>query len=387
MSVIPIDGIRSTRAFLRRCAAAAARGRHRQHTGPAAPDPGRPWRTTAATRSGRALLRIGIGIAATLAVAGPARGAAPALEVDVVNASRATRCAEEDNVYVTLQAAGVTAFRITGEHPPYIGSVTTDSTAPDFTDCDMSGDPVFRFTPRTVVLHEDATLRVVGHRFATFWRPGSVEVRVGSRSEPGLHLLQLIRPRPSRDVELLVVYPSDGYWRLKPLPPPHLPDTAYGSSFLVGPVEESGRPFVALRSIDFDPATLVFRLVFGDGSSGTLAVTAATPERIELSVALQTPVPPGRPFAALRSMFVSTTQSDVTVAAWATATSPRAAAILGFDRARTRSVRFGRLEPSRHNLSAPDVAFDRFEARPHDPARPNAVPVTGRPASEAGQKP
>lgn len=303
------------------------------------------------------------------AVAAPLQAAGAPVPVDVIDASRPTRCAEEDNVYVKLQAPGITAFRIAGEHPPYIASVTIDSTAPDFTSCDMSGDPVFRFTPRTVVLHEDPALRVVGHTFETFWRPGRVPFRVGDRSEPGLHLVQVIRRGPVRDIELLVVYPSDGYWRLKPLPPPQLPDSAYGSSFLVGLIEEQGRPFVALQSIAFDPETLTFRLAFANGTHGTLAITAATPERIELAVTLSPAVAPDRPFAALRSMFVDIAQADVAVVRWvaepsdpaSTRSRDESAPILGFGRARTPWVRFGRIEPSRHNLSAPDMVFDRFQ--------------------------
>ena len=39
-----------------------------------------------------------------------------------------------------------------------------------------------------------------------------------------------------------MLYPQDGYWRARPLPPVNLKWSAYGSSFLVGPVEfDSGR--------------------------------------------------------------------------------------------------------------------------------------------------
>ena len=92
--------------------------------------------------------------------------AAAAVAVDFVNASRPTRCAEEDNVYVKLLGPGVTSFRISAEHPPYIAAVSKDSTAPDFTHCDMSQDPSFPFAPRTVMLYEDAHIRLVGHTFA-----------------------------------------------------------------------------------------------------------------------------------------------------------------------------------------------------------------------------
>lgn len=327
----------------------------------------------AVVRPALATLVAGVAIGA----AAPAVAAPPA--VDFVNASTATRCAEEDNVYVKLQAPDIGSFRIVAEHPPYIASVTQDSTAPDFTDCDMSGDPSFAFTPRTVVLHEDARIRLVGHTYATFWRPGRVDFRVGDRNEPGLHLVQLLRRGPVRDIEILVVYPSDGYWRPKPLPPPQLPDSAYGSSFLVGPVEEKGRPFVALRSIAFEPASLTFRLEFDNGSRGVLAVAEDTPERIELAVSLDPPVPAGQPFAALRSMFVTTTQADVAQASWtAGAGVDGSAPIMDFRSVRAASARFGRIEPSRHNLSAPDVGFRAFTTAPAGDPAPARAPPVGR---------
>ena len=291
-------------------------------------------------------------------------GAAAPVAVDIVNASRATRCAEEDNVYVKLLAAGVSSFRVSAEHPPYIASVREDSTAPDFTTCDMSGDPVFRFTPRKVTLYVDREIRLVGHTFASFWRPDVVDFHVGKRNERGLHLVQLIRRGARGEVEILVVYPADGYWRVKPLPPATLRDTAYGSSFLFGPIEENLRPYVAIRSIAFEPATLTFRLAFRDGTNGVLKVIAATPEGTRLALGLDSPTTPDRPFAALRSMFVTTEQADVAVAA---SPGEDAQPILDFARKGVAAVRFGRVTPSRHNLSAPDLVFDAFSAVQHKP--------------------
>lgn len=294
---------------------------------------------------------------------------ARATEVDFINASRPTACAEEDNVYVKVQQpnsqpssqtssqrTGITSFRLRAVHPPYIANVTQDSTAPDFSHCDMSRDPTFPFTPRKVTLFEDAQIRLVGHTYASFWRPEVVDFRVGSRNEPGLHLVQLIQRRPQHDVEMLVVYPSDGYWRAKPLPPATLPDTAYGSSFLFGPIQEEGRPFVAIRQIDFDPATLTFRLIFRDGSKGSLQVAAATAEGIDLAFTLD-PVGTNRPFAALRSMFVTTAQADVAQAIWP---DKQSTPILEFTQKKSAQARFGRTQPSQHNLSAPDLIFDSF---------------------------
>ncbi|MGH8620326.1 MAG: hypothetical protein ACREUW_21745 [Burkholderiales bacterium] len=298
---------------------------------------------------------------AALLLAGWGACSAAPVAVDFVNASRRTACAEEDNVYVKLLGSRVAAFRIRAEHPPYIATVTADSTAPDFTACDMSKDPSFPFTPRKVILYEDARIRLVGHTFPTFWRPEVVDFRVGGKSEPGLHLVQLLKRGPRRDIEILVVYPADGYWRLKPLPPPALAESAYGSSFLFGPIEEDGRPYVAIRGIAFEPATMTFRVVFRDKTRGVLRVTEATPAGVSLALALTPPVAADRPFAALRSMFVTTAQADVAVAAWpASVSGQQSAPILEFKGIKAHAARFGRVEPSQHNLSAPDFVFDRF---------------------------
>jgi hypothetical protein len=304
-----------------------------------------------------------------LAQPGPSESMAARFE----NHSRPTRCAEEDNVDVRVVASQATRFTVMAEHPPYGSLIQTDSTAPDFTHCDMSGDPVFKFEPRTVVLYEDATIRLVGHRFETFWRPEVVDFVVGGRSEPGLHLVQLLRKgvavptgssntSPTRDIEILVVYPSDGYWRAKPLPPEHLPDTAYGSSFLVGPVEEDGRPIVRFRAIRFDPASLGFHLDFALGGSAILTVAEDSRIRTRLAITLDRPVPSGRALAALRSMYVTADNADASAAVWPLAGGEGEILmpIMRFQRFDAAWGRFGRVLPSRHNLSAPDTVLGDF---------------------------
>ena len=300
-------------------------------------------------------------LAVLVCLAGVAAVAHAAVAVDFVNASKPTRCAEEDNVYVKVLGAGITAFRIGAEHPPYIATVEKDSTAPDFSHCDMSQDPSFPSAPRTVKLYEDSGIRLMGHTFASFWRADAADFHVGGRTERGLHLVQLIRRRTEGDVEILVVYPADGYWRVKPLPPPSLVDTAYGSSFLFGPIEESTRPYVAIRSIAFEPATMTFSLVFRNGARGTLRVNAATPAHTTLALAIKPAVAANRPFAALRSMFVTKQQADVASAVWP---DGRAMPILDFGRMEATRARFGRVVESRHNLSAPDLLFEEFSRAP-----------------------
>jgi hypothetical protein len=297
---------------------------------------------------------------------GPTGGmAADRVSVDFIDASKPTRCAEEDNIYVKVEAQGVRSFSLSAEHPPYIGAVSTDSTAPDFTHCDMSGDPKHAFTPRTLTLFENSAIRLVGHTFNNFWRPDIVDVKVGTKVERGLHLLQLLRREPKADIEILVVYPADGYWRAKPLPPSQLADSAYGSSFLFGPIDEDQRPYVAIRSIEFDPLALRFTLGFRDGSRGVLWVAEASPVRTRVVMELSSPSPAARPFAALRSMFVTLDNADASLAAWRDASGDaRSAPILGFGKIHASSARFGRDHPSRHNLSAPDHVFGNFSQQP-----------------------
>jgi hypothetical protein len=298
-------------------------------------------------------------LAVLVFLAGVAAEAHAAVAVEFVNASKPTRCAEEDNIYVKVLGAGITAFRIGAEHPPYIAAVRKDRTAPDFSGCDMSQDPSFPSAPRTVRLYQDARIRLMGHTFPSFWRADAADFHVAGRTERGLHLVQLIRRRARGDVEILVVYPADGYWRVKPLPPASLADTAYGSSFLFGPIEESTRPYVAIRSIAFEPATMTFRLVFRDGARGTLSVSAATPARTTLALRIEPAVAANRPFAALRSMFVTARKADAAVAVWP---DGRSTPILDFGRMERTRARFGRVVQSQHNLSAPDLVFEEFSA-------------------------
>ncbi len=280
--------------------------------------------------------------------------------VRIENASRPTRCAEEDNVYVKLIGAGITRLRVEARHPAYLQDLREDRTAPDFSDCDVWHDPSYAFEPRDVVLFENADYLLMGHSFKSFWRPESVEFRVGGEVTRGLHLVQLIRKTEGRRIEILVLYPSDGYWRAKPLPPAGTADTAYGSSFLIGPIEEERRPFVALSSIEFVPSALLFRLRFRQGE-GSLRVAEASSERTSLDITLP-PIGEGSAFAALRSMFVSTAVADTAeVMVSADGRDRRIGSILDFTTAEAQAVTFARSAASRHNTSAPDLRFSDFE--------------------------
>src|SRR5262249_52838571 len=241
--------------------------------------------------------------------------AADPIAVVVGNGSTPTLCAEAGNVYLKLTSPAVRQFTIEASHPAYAGTIVADRTAPDFRNCDMSADPVHYAEPRRVTIYEIGDLQLVGHTFSSFWRPNAVAVRVGTRVETGLHLLQLFTKFKERSEEVLVLYPADGYWRARPLPPEHLSYSAYGSSFLIGPVETAGRPFVDMRDIAFDPAARTFRLAFARGGDATLRLDVVDREHIVLDVKLDRAIE-GRPFAALRSMFVTEVNADVAQVAW-----------------------------------------------------------------------
>ncbi len=228
----------------------------------------------------------------------------------------------------------------------------------------MSKDPSFKFEKRRLTIYETEEWQLVGLTFPSFWRPNQVPVRVGNRVETGFHLLQLWTRYQERAEEVLVLYPADGYWRARPLPPQNLRWSAYGSSFLIGPVEVEGRPFVDIRDIAFDPATRTFTLKFARGGGATLRLDKLDQERIVLDVNLRAAIDSTRPFAALRSMFVTEGNSDVALVGWRRSKDAAwaRAPVMSFTRASVAELWAGRLAPSRHNTSAPDMVFKSFSA-------------------------
>jgi hypothetical protein len=293
----------------------------------------------------------------------PARAADP-LAVDIVNASEPTLCAEKDNVYLKLQSAQARRFTVEAAHPAYVGAIVKDRWAPDFTHCDMSADPAFKFEKRRLTIYETEEWQLVGITFPSFWRPNQIPVRVGNRVENGFHLLQLWTRYQERAEEVLVLYPADGYWRARPLPPENLRWSAYGSSFLIGPVETQTRPFVDIKDVAFDPATRSFTLNFVRGGSATLRLDELDQERIVLDVAMNAPVAAERPFAALRSMFVTEGNADVAQVRWRDKGSQAwtQMPVMYFKAAAAAELWAGRTVPSRHNTSAPDMIFRGFSS-------------------------
>ncbi len=302
-----------------------------------------------------------------LCVAAPA--SAQTLEpmaVEVSNASEPVLCAEKDNVTINLASKDVRRFRIEAAHPAYIGTLQRDSFEADWTGCTAPGDPKAGTPqpPRRTTLYEQIDFWVVGLTFADFWRPSSATVKIGDRAEKNIHLLQVWMIRPMGGEEVLVLYPQDGYWRLRPLAPPDRAPTAYGSSFLIGPVEVEGRPIVKLKEAALDPKTRTFTLQFERGGSATVKMAKTDQNVHALDVAFDRAIE-GRPFAAMRSMYITEFNNDVARIAVREkgAKGWREEAIMNFKRAVATDVWAGRVAPSRHNTSSPDMVFGGFAAK------------------------
>jgi hypothetical protein len=298
--------------------------------------------------------------------------------VDIVNESEPVLCAEKDNVSVKLASPEVRRFKIEAAHPAYIAGLVRDNWDADWTACDMTGDPSFAppTPPRRVTFWESIEYWLVGYTFPSFWRPADTTFRVGDRVEKGLHLVQLWRLGKDKSDEILVVYPQDGYWRARPLPPGNLRQTAYGSSFLFGPVEQDGRPVVNIREIEFDPKTLSFTLHFRDGNKGVLTLESVDENRMVLDAALDRPVSGGKGFAQLRSMYITEFNNDVARIALREpgAKGWREEPIMGFSKGRATDVWMGRTTHSRHNTSSPDMVFRGFSSSANPPPAPAAQP-------------
>ena len=324
----------------------------------------------------RALTTIGlIGLVAFAGATTIARAADPAqsMTVEVANHSVATKCAEEDNVYYTLQAPtggpDIGGFHIEATGVPYL-PVLKDSTAPDFTDCSFGQDwapDLHPYVPPTATLYEDDQYILKGIVYPDFWRPTVVPVTVGKLTQNFLHLVQLWKKTAYGPEEFLVFYPQDGYWRLKTLPPVEMHEVAYGSSFLIGPIDTSTRPFVAYKTVSFDPKSLSFTIEFAKGGKATIALVDIRVNHAAVDVTFDHVVDAGQGVAGLRSMYVTPKRADAAETRWQpTVASPQQASdIVAFKSATAAAVTFGRSVPSTHNTSAPDIGFSGFFAAGH----------------------
>ncbi len=299
--------------------------------------------------------------------AAPARAQArpPQIEVEARNRSTPDVCAEKDNVEIDFVSPAVRSFRVQAIHPAYIGSVSVDRYAPDFSSCSFATTKSFADDGERVTLYETPALQLVGYRLPNFWRPARTPVRIGGKTFEGIDAVQLWVRYRERAEEVMVFYPPDGYWRIRPLPFADMRWTAYGSSFLVGPVEVQERPVVDLKEIAFEPESRSFSLSFRRGGTARMKLEKIDQDHIALDISLDGPMPDGLPFATMRSMFATETNSDVARAAWLTAGASawKEAGIMDAPTGKITEFWAGRRVPSRHNTTAPDMSFSLFSDR------------------------
>lgn len=313
------------------------------------------------------------------------------LAVTIENKSAKEGCAEMDSVHLAFRSDRARKFRIEAVHPPYISSLRNDESRPLWADCNkLPRFAEFPAQPKQITFWETENARLVGVVQPSFWRKPSVPVRIGDKVVNDLHYVQYwIRHEGRLQDEVLVFYPADGNWRMKPLPPEHMRSTAYGSSFMIGPVQyaadnenEGKRAFVDLAEVVCMPDVERprFKLVFKDGGHadvyfanivGRCEERSPRPclddERILVTVSLSKPVS-DKPFAAFNSMYATRTKNDVSWISWRDATGKWIERDLS-NSATPTPAQFealtlwaGRDAPSsRHNVSSPDMVFEAFE--------------------------
>jgi hypothetical protein len=303
--------------------------------------------------------RIAAVAALAIIVCGPAL--AEPLAVKLSNKSHPTLCAEDDNVQIDVRGAAK-RFTLEARQPATIGTIMVDSTAPDFTDCITKDEPPQPGSERLrVILHEDDQSILVGYRVTGFWRRAEVPLKVRETVTHQLQLVQLFVKTPKGPYEYLVLYPLDGYWRARPLPPARLEQVAYGTSFLVGPIEQTERPFVPLKEIAYDPQLRRFTLQFEKGGNATLTVATPTEQAAKIDVTFASAVQ-GKPFLTFRSMYVTESNADSARVEWKSPSAKgwREAPVMQFKGGEATTFRLGRVVPSRHNTSAPDMFAGPF---------------------------
>ena len=314
--------------------------------------------------------------AGSLALSAPAFGQQLSLDeelqVRVENNSVPELCAEKDNIELDFISARLRRMQIQAVHPSYINMIGTDRYAPEWSHCDLSHDPKFAAHARRQTFWETPEFWLVGYTFPSFWRAAEVPVRVGDHVEKGFHLVQFWMSYRERAEEILVFYPPDGYWRARPLPFEDMRWTAYGSSFLVGPVETQERPIVALEEVAFEPETRTFILKFKRGGQARLRVDTIDQERLVLDITYSDAMPDGLPFASLRSMYAMQTMSDAARVAWRTkrGNNWEELAVIGFPGANATEILGGPALPIPTQPVGADMVFSKFQGPPPRVATP-----------------
>jgi hypothetical protein len=292
--------------------------------------------------------------------------ASMAESVSFANRSAMTDCAEDDNITIPVQTTndqkGIASFDIEATHPDY--AFETDNGAPDFRNCQPASDPVYNFTPKTVVLfdnHVDTVIQAVTE--PQFWRPLGMTVHVESQTATDVHYLRIIKRIPGTDSwPEVAVYYADGYLRTKPFPPVGRTDVFYGTSVLVGPAIGTIRPYADVREVDFMPLLNTLNVGYRAGGGASMNLTEISRDKTTVHVVADFDNGPAVPAATIRSMFVADGNADADHIRW---TDGQAAAhdeaIMSFMSGTGTAIQAARETLSIHNTSAPSTQLKSFK--------------------------
>jgi hypothetical protein len=304
---------------------------------------------------------------------GGGNGTVPtASQLRAKNLSYSTPCAENDNVYIVFRG-DVSGYRIKATHPTY--AVTDYTLWEDQTNCE--GSPAYEkwsFEPRSNKMFDGQYSKdtVWVHREASWWRPQGMDVTVDGNQaarETNIHRIVLARYVPSSAgewPEFLVLY-SDGYLRLIPFPPAGQPLVSYGSSVIVGRIEEvssidgtESRPVAAIQSVDYRISQKQLVIQYRNGESATIDIESVTRSKSILKVTMIA-YATDEPCCTIRSNYVSANRCDTSTVIWedkdgATYTSD----IISFADGVGWNWSFTRQSPSVTRNSSPDITITFF---------------------------
>jgi hypothetical protein len=118
---------------------------------------------------------------------------------------------------------------------------------------------------------------------------------------------------------------------------------------------------VKLKEVAFDPKTRAFTLAFARGGSAVVKMFKTDQNVHTLDVTFDKAID-GRPFAALRSMYVTDFNNDVARIAVRDkgAKGWREEGVMAFKGGAATDIWAGRVSTSRHNTSSPDMVFNGF---------------------------
>lgn len=287
----------------------------------------------------------------------------------MVNDSKRTTCAEEDNINIPLltpvSGQQIASFVIEATHPTY--PWTVDHTAPDFSNCSFPPGQDYTFAnPQSKTIYSDGKTAIVAIREAKFWQPTGMTAVGNQGSLSDTHYIAVHRMvAPGDYPQFLVIY-ADGNVRLKAQPPMGRADTIFGSSVIVGPALRAARPVVDIEQLTYRPENDSLFIRYASGESATFFIEQVdrTKSRIRVETSFD-PASSDTAFAIFRSMFVANGNSDADSITWVTPEGQTiVSSVMDMTEATGTDFFLSRQFWSKHNTSAPDIRISELKVVP-----------------------